>query len=142
MKSVSRSTLPVIAACAACILCGISSSALLAHHSFAAQYDRNKPKTLVGPVTKMDWINPHARFFMDVKDETGNTSNWEVELSAPAMLLRRGWSRNSIKVGESVTVNGSLAKDGSKIINATTVTLSDGKRVFAGSSGGDGGPNP
>jgi len=90
----------------------------------------------------MDWINPHARFFMDVKDETGNTSNWEVELSAPAMLLRRGWSRNSIKVGESVTVNGSLAKDGSKIINATTVTLSDGKRVFAGSSGGDGGPNP
>jgi hypothetical protein len=108
------------------------------HHSFAAQYDRNKPKTLAGPVTKVDWINPHARFFMDVKDETGKVANWEVELAAPAMLIRRGWTRNDVKIGEVVTVNGSLAKDGSNLLNATAVTLSDGKKVFAGSSGGDG----
>jgi hypothetical protein len=111
---------------------------LLAHHSFAAQYDRNKPATITGPVTKVDWINPHARFFVDSKDAAGKVVNWEVELAAPAMLLRRGWTRNSLKVGEAVTVAGSLAKDGSNLLNATTVTLSDGKKVFAGSSGGDG----
>jgi len=124
---------------------GLSSSVTLAHHSFAAQYDRNKPATLNGPVTKVDWINPHARFFVDSKDASGKVVNWEVELAAPAMLLRRGWTRNSLKVGSVVTVNGSLAKDGSNLLNATTVTLSDGKKVFAGSSGGDGdgaAPNP
>jgi len=120
------------------ILSGISSGIALAHHSFAAQYDRNKPATLMGPVTKIDWINPHARFFMDVKDASGKIVNWEVELAAPAMLIRRGWTRNDLKIGESVTVNGSLAKDGSNLLNATNVTLSDGKKVFAGSSGGDG----
>lgn len=110
---------------------------VLAHHSFAAQYDRNKPTTLTGPVTKIDWINPHARFFMEVKDAAGKVVSWEIELGAPAMLMRRGWTRNSLKIGEPVTVNGSLAKNGSNIANATTVTLSNGKRVFAGSSGGD-----
>src|SRR5215469_4366426 len=125
------------------LVLGLSSTVALAHHSFAAQYDRNKPGTLNGPVTKVDWINPHARFFVDSKDATGKVVNWEVELAAPAMLLRRGWTRNSLKIGEVVTVNGSLAKDGSNLLNATTVTLSDGKKVFAGSSGGDGeGTNP
>ena len=123
------------------ILCAVSSITVLAHHSFAAQYDRNKPKTLTGPVTKLDWINPHARFFMDVKDETGKIVNWEVELAPPAMLIRRGWTRNALKIGEPVTVNGSAAKDGSNLVNATTVTLSNGTKVFAGSSGGDS-PNP
>ena len=114
----------------------MAAAPLLAHHSFAAQYDRNKPATLVGPVTKVDWINPHARIFMDATDPaTGKVVNWEVELSAPAMLMRRGWTRASVPVGKSVTVNGSLAKDGSHLINASTVTLADGKRVFAGSSG-------
>jgi hypothetical protein len=110
---------------------------ILAHHSFAAQFDRNKPVTLTGPVTKIEWINPHARFFMDAKNSAGKLANWEIELSSTAGLLRRGWTRNSLKIGETVTVNGSLAKDGSNLANATTVTLSDGKRVFAGSSGGD-----
>ena len=114
---------------------------VVAHHSFAAQYDRNKPANLTGTVTKVDWINPHARFFMDAKDASGKMVNWEIELSAPAMLLRRGWTRNSLKIGETVTVNGSLAKDGSNLANASTVTLADGKKVFAGSSGGDGEPN-
>jgi hypothetical protein len=111
---------------------------LVAHHSFAAQYDRSKQATLTGPVTKVDWINPHARFFLDVKDAaTGKFVHWEVELGAPAMLMRRGWTRTALPIGEMVTVNGSLAKDGSNLINASTITLSDGKRVFAGSSGDD-----
>ncbi len=115
---------------------------VMAHHSFAAQYDRNKPITLVGPVTKVDWINPHARIFMDAKDASGNTANWEIELAAPAMLIRRGWSKSAVKVGEVVTVNASLAKDGSRLANASTVTLANGKRVFAGSSGDDGSATP
>jgi hypothetical protein len=106
-----------------------------AHHSFAAQYDRNKPITLTGPVTKIDWINPHARIFIDSKDTNSKVVNWEIELGAPAILLRNGWTRNAIKIGETVTVTGSLAKDGSNLANATAVTLADGKRVFAGSSG-------
>jgi outer membrane usher protein FimD/PapC len=105
-----------------------------AHHSFAAEYDRNKPVTLTGSVTKLEWINPHARFHMDVKDNSGNVVSWEVELTSPAGLLRRGWTRNSLKVGESVTVAGFSAKDGSSLANATTVTLGNGKKVFAGSS--------
>ena len=133
-----KTTLSLAFAAGFCLtLFGVSSTPMLAHHSFAAQYDRNKPATITGPVTKVDWINPHARFFMDVKDASGKTANWEVELAAPAMLIRRGWTRNAVKIGEPVTVNGSLAKDGSNLINATAVTLSDGKKVFAGSSGGD-----
>jgi len=124
----------LLAAAAACCLT-LAAVPLIAHHSFAAQYDRSKPAMLTGPVTKLDWINPHARFFMDVKDAAGKVANWEVELAAPAMLMRRGWSRTALPLGQSVTVNGSLAKDGSNLINASTVTLSDGKRVFAGSSG-------
>ena len=115
---------------------------VFAHHSFAAQYDRDKPITLVGPVTKVDWINPHARFFVDVKDANGKVVNWEVELAAPAMLMRRGWTRSSLKLGESVTVSAFLAKDGSNLANASTVTLVDGRKVFAGSSSGDAGNAP
>jgi hypothetical protein len=89
---------------------------------------------------KLDWINPHARFLMDVKDPEGKVTRWEVELSAPAMLMRRGWTRNSLPVGSSVTVSGASAKDGSKMIYANAVTLSDGKRVFSGSPEELGGP--
>src|SRR5439155_8335577 len=117
-------------------IAGLSLAVLpaMAHHSFAAQYDRNKSVTLTGPVTKIDWINPHARLFMDAKDANGKAANWEIELGSLAGLLRRGWSRNSLKVGESVTVNAFLAKDGSNLANAQTVKLSDGRQVFAGSS--------
>jgi len=106
----------------------------VAHHSFSAEYDRAKPVTLNGTVTKVEWINPHARFHCDVKDNSGKIVDWEIELTSPAGLLRRGWTRNSLKVGEIVTVIGFSAKDGSNLANATTVTLSDGKKVFAGSS--------
>jgi hypothetical protein len=82
----------------------------------------------------MDWINPHARFFMNVTDPAGKVTSWEIELGPPAILMRSGWTRSSLPIGESVTVNGSLAKDGSNLANASTVKLSNGKQVFAGSS--------
>jgi outer membrane usher protein FimD/PapC len=83
--------------------------------------------------------NPHARFYIDVKDESGNVTNWNLELASPNGLMRQGWTRHSLNVGDLVTVTGSQAKDASKMANARTVTLADGRKVFAGSSG-DGGP--
>ena len=112
---------------------------VLAHHSFAAEYDQAKPIKLTGAVTKVEWMNPHARFYIDVKDEGGKTTNWELELGSPNGLMRQGWTRNSMKIGDEVTVNGYLAKDGSKMANARSVNLSDGKKLFAGSTT-DGGP--
>src|SRR5256885_8868050 len=83
---------------------------ILAHHSFAAEYDANKPVTLTGAVTKVEWMNPHARFYIDVKDASGQMANWELELGSPNGLMRSGWTRNSLKIGDMVTVTGSLAK--------------------------------
>ena len=123
--------LAVIAAGLGLLLCTVP---MLAHHSFAAEYDSTKPVTLTGTVTKVEWMNPHARFYVDVKDEKGAMVNWELELGSPNGLMRQGWTRNSLKQGDVVTVAGTLAKDGSKLANARTVTLSDGRRVFAGSS--------
>src|SRR6266581_4370299 len=114
---------------------------LLAHHSFAAEYDQNKPIKLTGTVTKMEWMNPHARFYVDVKGEDGKLTNWNFELGAIPVLLKQGWRRDSLKAGDQVTVEASMAKDGSKSANARNVKLPDGRRVFAGSSGGDGAPN-
>ena len=105
-----------------------------AHHSFAAEYDSAKPVTLTGTVTKVEWMNPHARFYIDVKDDEGKVTNWEFELGSPNGLMRRGWTRNSLKEGDVVTVAGSLAKDGSKLANARTIKLADGRQVFAGSA--------
>jgi hypothetical protein len=112
----------------------LASVPMLAHHSFAAEYDRGKPITLTGAVTKVEWMNPHARFYVDVKDESGTVTNWEFELGSPNGLMRNGWTRNSLKPGDTVTIEGSLAKDGSKLVNASNVKLADGKRLFAGSS--------
>jgi hypothetical protein len=108
-----------------------------AHHSFAAEYDANKPVTLKGTVSKVEWTNPHARFYIDVKDDNGQVTNWNLELASPNVLVRNGWTRKSLNVGDEVTVEGSLAKDGSTMANARVVMLSDGRKVFAGSSGGD-----
>jgi hypothetical protein len=110
---------------------------LSAHHSFSAEFDRNSPVTLTGSVTRVDWGNPHIWVFMDVKDDTGTVSNWGVEGGAPNALFRNGWRKDSLKVGDTVTVEGSKAKDGSLRANANRVTLPDGRRVFAGSSSGD-----
>src|SRR5260370_8558565 len=95
----------------------------LAHHSFAAEYDDKKPFTLSGTVTKVEWLNPHARFYMDVKDESGKVTNWEFELASPNGLMRRGWTRNSLKAGDAVTVEAYRAKDGSNPANARNVNL-------------------
>src|SRR5439155_12204232 len=114
---------------------------MLAHHSFAAEYDRNKPVTISGVVTKMEWMNPHARFYVDVKDTDGKVTNWNFELGAIPVLLKQGWRKDSLKAGDQVTVEGSMAKDGSKTANARNVKLPDGRRVFAGSSSGDAAPN-
>ena len=107
---------------------------VFAHHSFAAEYDSSKPTTLTGSVVKLEWINPHARIYIDVKGPDGKVANWEIELGAPAMLIRNGWTKNSLKAGEVITITGSLAKDGSNLANARSVTLADGTKVFAGSS--------
>ncbi len=114
---------------------------LLAHHSFAAEYDAKKPIKISGVVTKMEWMNPHARFYVDVKGPDGKVVNWNFELGAIPVLLKQGWRKDSLKQGDQITVEGSLAKDGSNSANARSVVLSDGRRVFAGSSGGNGPAN-
>jgi len=105
-----------------------------AHHSFAAQYDANKPVTLKGTVTKVEWTNPHARFYIDVKDADGKVVNWNLEIASPNYLKRAGWSSTSLKQGDEVTVEGSLARSGANMANASTVTFADGTRVFARSA--------
>ena len=109
----------------------LMSATLSAHHSFAAQYDVNKPVKIEGTVTKVEWMNPHTRFYIDVEDDHGNVVNWNLELASPNILARRGWSRNSLQVGDVVTVDASLAKDGSNMANAISVILADGSRVFS-----------
>ena len=104
---------------------------IAAHHSFAAQYDRNKPITLAGAVTKMEWMNPHIYFYLDVKESSGTVVNWAIEGGAPNTLYRAGWRRDSLKVGDLVVVEGWLARDGSKLANMGSVTMPDGKKVFS-----------
>ena len=109
-----------------------------AHHSFAAEYDATKPIEIKGAVTKVEWTNPHARFYIDVKDASGKVTNWNFELASPNVLARNGWTRHSLKEGDVVTVQGSRAKDGDNLANARTVVLADGKKVFAGSATDEG----
>ena len=116
---------------------GLATVPAFAHHSFAAEYDEKKPITISGCVTKVEWMNPHARFYLDVKDQSGKVTNWEFELGSPNGLLRAGWNRSSLKIGDDVTVKGFRAKDGSNLANATGVTLSSGKGVLSGASSAD-----
>src|ERR1700689_4018061 len=112
---------------------------LLAHHSFGAEYDADKPITLTGVVTKVEWTNPHSYFYLDVTDDKGKVVNWACEGGGPGALSRRGWKKGDVKLGDTLIVDGYLAKDGSHLIDARRVTLPDGRSVYGGSQG-DGGP--
>jgi hypothetical protein len=113
------------------LLVAAATAPAVAHHSFAAQYDRNKPITLAGTVTKMEWMNPHIYFYLDVKDASGTVTNWAIEGGAPNQLYRAGWRRDSVKIGDLVVVEGWLARDGSKLANMGSVTMSDGRKVLS-----------
>lgn len=132
----SRTALFVIAAVLGLLAV---SAPVLAHHSFAAEFDSSKPLKLTGTVTKLEWTNPHTWFFIDVKGEDGKVTNWGFEMGSPNGLMRAGWTRNSMKAGDLVTVEASRAKDGSNNANARTVTLeATGKILFAASSQSEG----
>jgi hypothetical protein len=119
---------------AALVVAIAAAGPVSAHHSFAAQYDANSPVTLKGVVTKVEWMNPHARFYINVTDAAGKVANWNLELASPNYLKRAGWSSTSLKEGDEVTVEGSLARSGANMANARLVTFPDGTRVFARSA--------
>lgn len=116
------------------------SRPLVAHHSFAAEYDSTKPITLTGSVTKVEWMNPHVYFHIDVKDSAGTVINWSIEGGAPNTLYRAGWRKDSVKFGDVVTVYAYLARDGTHLANMRAAMLSDGRNLFGGQN--DGGPPP
>ena len=120
--------------------CGLAlaPTRVAAHHSFSAEFDASRPVTLKGVVTRIEWTNPHARFFIDVTDNKGITTTWKLELASPKVLVQQcGWTSKSLNIDDEVTVEGAMAKDGTATANARIVTLAGGRRVSAGSSGGD-----
>ena len=119
----------------------VAALPVLAHHSFAAEYDANDAITLRGTVVKFDWVNPHARLYLEVKDESGKVIQWELEAGNITTLQRRGWKRDTLKPGDEVVVTGYRAKDGSNVGAASTIKTPEGKRFFVGSTT-DGSPQP
>ena len=128
----SRDLLAVMLALALAL---VATTASRAHHSFSAQYDAAKRITLRGLVTKVEWRNPHAYFYMDVDDGAGNISQWAFEMGAPSVLQRRGFTRNTLVIGTIVEVNGALARDGSQLVNATTLLFTDTGEMLSASDG-------
>ena len=121
---------PIIAVSVLVLMASMSARA---HHSFSSVFDGKKPITLTGPVTKIEWANPHIHLFVDVKDETGKVINWAIEMGSPNFLIRLGWTRDAMKIGDVVTIEGHLARDGSRLANARTVVMA-GKKMFAASN--------
>ena len=121
---------------AALVIAGIMSTSVVrasAHHSFAAEFDQNQPITLRGTITKVERTNPHGWIYIDVKEPSGGVKNWAVETNAPAMLARRGLTKEALAIGTEVKVDGYRAKDGSRMVNGTTVTFPDGRDFSVGS---------
>jgi hypothetical protein len=118
--------LTMIAVSAGLLMVGLPAAA---HHSFAAEYDSTKKITLKGVVTKFEWTNPHAHFYVDVADPTGKVANWNLELASPNMMQRNGWTRHSLKEGDQVVVVASQAKDGTHTASADTIQKSDGTKL-------------
>jgi len=128
---------PKFAAAIAGIALVVVATPVVAHHSFAAEYDAARPIVLKGVVTRVEWTNPHSHCYIDVKEDASGVASWIVEMASPRVLAQNGWKLNSLKVGDEVTIEAAMSKDGSKRANARVVTLADGRRVSAGSSGGD-----
>ena len=116
----------------------IAAVPVLAHHSFQAEFETSKPLTLKGVVTKVEWMNPHAWFYIDVTVEKGKLERWQCETGAPIEQLRRGWRKNDLKIGDQVTVEAFRAKDATNTISARVVTLPDGRKVFSDSASDNG----
>jgi hypothetical protein len=114
----------------------------LAHHSFAAEYDDKKPVKVTGIVKKVEWTNPHSRMYLDVKDANGKVTTWNFEFGSPNHLFRAGWTRNTVKEGDQITVEGWAAKDGTNLAQTRQVTLADGRKVPGFAGGGDSGGAP
>ena len=127
----------LVAATAGLCLLMVSSSGI-AHHSFSAQFDAEKPLKLMGTVTKVEWRNPHAWFYIDVEDDNDNVSNWGLELGSPNLLMRQGWTRSSLKVGDAVTVEGFHSRDGSNTGNARVITFDATGKVLSTKSSYEG----
>jgi hypothetical protein len=124
-----------LAALAAGVVLMLTSGSVIAHHSFSAEFDADNPINFKGVVTKIEWMNPHAYFYVDVTEADGKVVNWGLEMGSPNGLMRAGWTRNTLKIGDVVTVDGSRAKDGTHTGNVRAVTLaSTGQRLFAASS--------
>jgi hypothetical protein len=123
-------------------LLGTATVPMFAHHAFSAEFDVKKPITLKGTVTKIEWMNPHAWIYVDAKTDSGAVEQWQFETGAPIELLRRGWRKNDLKVGDEVTIQGVRAKDGTNTGSARLVTLPSGKKVFSGSAGDDAPASP
>jgi hypothetical protein len=118
----------------------LASLPALAHHSFAAEYDSSKAVKITGKFVKMDWVNPHSWVWVEVTGADGKTVTWRAETPPPNGLYRQGWTKNSLKPGEEITIQGFLAKDGDNLMWSSSVTNGEGRRIFAGTAEGPGAP--